>query len=207
MPSQIDATALQGLTVDQIKRLQGQGAEDRQIPEWMYPYLLRVQEQLTPAGGFTLPNAPAGVYTPRAPGTTGTSPLDSSALQGYNGPPTVDERFEQQRQGLASQPNIAGKFSFGGGMLPAAGKGIMEGIKKLIENPEKAVGLAGVIAGLTTGNGSSDAQQGAERLNQITEQRMRRVDPLHQAVTQLAWGRLPMNARDGIAPPTYQALR
>ena len=80
--------------------------------------------------------------------------------------------------------------------------------KSLVTNPSNAMDLAGVITALVgaRNGGNGQASADAQRLNAITEQRMRRVDPLHQAITQLAWGRLPVNSRQGIAPPTYKPL-
>jgi hypothetical protein len=90
----------------------------------------------------------------------------------------------------------------------ASGGGLMGALKGLVDSPGDIASLGGMIAALAGGarGGNGQASEDAQRLNQITEQRMKRVDPLHQAVTQLAWGRLPTNARQGIAPPTYSPL-
>lgn len=96
------------------------------------------------------------------------------------------------------------------GTAPAASGagGIGKTLKGLLTDPNNLMGLAGVVAALAGGRGgSSESMQNAERMNQITEQRMRRVDPLHQAITQLAWSRLPINSRQGITAPTYQPLK
>lgn len=106
-------------------------------------------------------------------------------------------------------PTLAGAGTAAAtGAAGSAAKGFMGGLKDTFTDPSNLSGLAGVIASLAggMGGGNGQASADAQRLNQITEQRMRRVDPLHQAVTQLAWGRLPVNARQGIAPPTYQPL-
>lgn len=96
----------------------------------------------------------------------------------------------------------------GAGTGAAAAGGLGGALKGLVTNPSNLMDLAGVITALAGasrgGNGQASAE--AQRLNQITEERMRRVDPLHQAITQLAWGRLPMNARQGIPAPTYSPL-
>lgn len=91
-----------------------------------------------------------------------------------------------------------------GGAGEAAGVGGR--LRELFTDPDNLAGLAGVIAGLASGNGGQAESEEARRMNAITEQRMRRVDPLHQAVTQLAWGRLPINARNGIAAPQIRPL-
>lgn len=85
------------------------------------------------------------------------------------------------------------------------GSGIWDRIKGMLTDPSNLAGLAGVVGGLSGGGGGGNSPD-VQKLNAITEQRMRRVDPLHQAVTQLAWGRLPTSSRQGIAPPTYQPL-
>lgn len=117
-------------------------------------------------------------------------------------------------------PTTAGMVSQGvsqtvplGGMLPgvngggASGGGALDSLKNFFTNPADLAGLAGVIAGLAGGNGGGGGEsEEAKRLHQITEARMRRVDPLHQAVTQLAWGRLPINSRNGIAAPVPSPL-
>lgn len=60
--------------------------------------------------------------------------------------------------------------------------------------------LAPIVAALAArgGNGASGIDTSAlARQQQITETQMRRADPLHQAVTQLAYSRLPVSARQG----------
>lgn len=115
--------------------------------------------------------------------------------------------------GMWAGSGAAGTAATGGGAgaasagaAGAAGSAAVGGLRGLLTDPNTYAGLAGVIAALSGGGGNGQASEEARRLNQITEQRMRRVDPLHQAVTQLAWNRLPMNARSGITPPTYNPL-
>lgn len=100
-----------------------------------------------------------------------------------------------------------------GGFLPSGGAGASSGLTGALKNwftdPGNLVGLGSLIAALASGNGgggSGAESEEARRMQQITEQRMRRVDPLHQAVTQLAWGRLPINARQGVSPPQPRPL-
>jgi hypothetical protein len=82
------------------------------------------------------------------------------------------------------------------------GSGIADKIKSALSSPDGLASLAGIIGGLAAGgfggggNGASD-----EQMNALLEQarlRTERTDPLHQAVTQLAFSRLPVSARNGI---------
>lgn len=72
-----------------------------------------------------------------------------------------------------------------------------------ITSPGGITSLASLIPLLMANHGTSAAEQAqmdqANKLAAITEARMRRVDPLHQAVTQLAFSRLPDTSRNGIA--------
>jgi hypothetical protein len=89
-------------------------------------------------------------------------------------------------------------------------------LKDFFTNPQGIAGLGGIIGALASGaGGSGGAGTGSgggsdleelKRINQITEARMRRVDPLHQAVTQLAFGRLPINSRAGVTAPVPTPL-
>jgi hypothetical protein len=95
-----------------------------------------------------------------------------------------------------------------GTVSPVAAGGASLG-KKLwdaVTSPGGIASLASLVPvalAATRGSGTSpDAQADldqARRLSAITEARMRRVDPLHEAVTQLAFGRLPTRSRDGLA--------
>lgn len=101
----------------------------------------------------------------------------------------------------------AGGAAAGAGTAAAAG-GLSGALKGLLTNPSNLMDLGGLITALMAGSrgGGGQASPETQRMSQLTEDRFRRVDPLHQAVTQLAWGRLPTNARQGIAPPTYKPL-
>ena len=95
-----------------------------------------------------------------------------------------------------------------GGAAAAAADGFLGKLKSQFTDPSNMVDLAGIITalvGASRGGGGQTSPE-AQRMQQMTEARMRRVDPLHQAITQLAWGRLPTNARSGIAPPTNSPL-
>ena len=73
-------------------------------------------------------------------------------------------------------------------------------------SPEGLASAGSIAAALATrGDGTNDATRSSEeqarRLQAITEARMRRVDPLHEAVTQLAFNRLPVSSRQGLNLP------
>jgi hypothetical protein len=83
-------------------------------------------------------------------------------------------------------------------------RSLTDRLRNMVTNPENIASLASLIPLLMAANsGPSQSEQDqmaqANKLSQITETRMRRVDPLHQAVTQLAFGRLPVSSRNGIA--------
>lgn len=74
-----------------------------------------------------------------------------------------------------------------------------DALKKLL-SVKGIAGLAPIIAALATkgNNGSAGIDTAAlQRQQQISETQMRRADPLHQAVTQLAYQRMPVSARQG----------
>jgi hypothetical protein len=95
-----------------------------------------------------------------------------------------------------------------GAALKGAGKSLLgnltsvEGIASLA--PLIASLAAGGMGGGNSGGGMDNAflQQAyadAKRNNAMAETRYRRTDPLHEAVTQLAFNRLPVSSRQGIA--------
>ena len=99
----------------------------------------------------------------------------------------------------ASAPlGAAGVAGAAGGAAAAegAGRGI-SGFLKDLATPENAAALTALIAGLKNG-GSSEQTEEQKRINAITEARMRRSDPLHQVASNLAFGRLPVNYRQGV---------
>lgn len=94
-----------------------------------------------------------------------------------------------------------------GGVMPAAasagGAGLGSRLLDKLLSPEGLLTAGSIAASLASrGNGTNDAtrqsEEQAKRLQAITEARMRRVDPLHEAVTQLAFSRLPVSSRNGI---------
>lgn len=70
-----------------------------------------------------------------------------------------------------------------------------------MKDPSNIAGLAALVASLTGNRGQEADPQNTEelrRIRAITEAKMRRVDPLHQAVSALAFSRMPVSARQGI---------
>lgn len=102
----------------------------------------------------------------------------------------------------------AGGAPLGGVMPAAASAGSGSAIDKLrdaLMSPEGIATAASLATGMMAGDGTTDqtraTEEQARRLQAITEARMRRVDPLHEAATQLAFGRMPVNSRQGLALP------
>lgn len=114
----------------------------------------------------------------------------------------------------ASAPAIASQgVSASVGAGAGAGAGTLANVgKNLLGNLTSANGIASLaplIASLAAsggggGNGGTNneflqgAYADAKRQNAMHEARYRRVDPLHQAVSQLAFSRMPISSRQGI---------
>ena len=85
------------------------------------------------------------------------------------------------------------------------------GVLDILKNPKTWLSLAPIIGALATRGVNNDGTGGAgnaflqkayddaQANNALKETRFRRVDPLHQAVTQLAFNRLPDNATQGLS--------
>jgi hypothetical protein len=93
-----------------------------------------------------------------------------------------------------------------GTAMPRAGREVMDaasdggkGFLKDLASPDNIAGLGALIAGLV-GSRNTNPQQSEElqRINAITETQMRRADPLHQVAVNLAFGRMPVNYRNGV---------
>lgn len=81
-----------------------------------------------------------------------------------------------------------------GGMMPAAAKTAGQGlVGGLLNNAPQLAGLVASLAGRGGGNSQNSAE--TQRIQQITEARMRRADPLHQMAVQLAASRMPINVQ------------
>lgn len=79
---------------------------------------------------------------------------------------------------------------------------IVDRIKQSLTDPRTYATLAPLLTSLATtgsGGGGSAGSDELRRIQGITEARMRRVDPLHQVATQLAFQRAPIAAKQGIA--------
>jgi hypothetical protein len=150
-------------------------------------------------------------------GSAGASSAAASGSGGLIPSASIPTSLAMHAPGAASTigGGVAGAMSGAaggaglGGVMPAA-TGAASGLGgRLLDNLLSPDGLltAGAIAASLAGrgDGTNDAtratEEQARRLQAITEARMRRVDPLHEAVTQLAFGRLPVNSRNGIALP------
>lgn len=96
-----------------------------------------------------------------------------------------------------------------GGVAPAAASatpGILNRLRDSLLSPEGLATAGSIAASLAMRGDGTNAdtrasEEQARRLQAITEARMRRVDPLHEAVTQLAFGRLPIASRQGVNLP------
>lgn len=85
----------------------------------------------------------------------------------------------------------------------SAATSALQKLRDRLTSPESIAALASLIPAIVasrsgSGGGSSPDVQ---RINAITEARMRRADPLHEVATQLAFSRAPIAARDGISLP------
>jgi len=95
-----------------------------------------------------------------------------------------------------------------GGIMPDVADNASDGaslLKKLL-SPDSLATAGTIAASLMSGGDGTNAdtrasEEQARKIQAITEARMRRVDPLHEAVTQLAFGRLPVSSRNGINLP------
>jgi hypothetical protein len=126
--------------------------------------------------------------------------------------------YEAVPAGIASQGASAGiplggiAAGGGGGVGGAAGSAAAAGggsalarIKNALMSGDGLTAAAAITAALAGGDGSNASTRASEeqarRMQAITEARMRRVDPLHEAATQLAFGRLPVSSRQGLTLP------
>jgi hypothetical protein len=94
----------------------------------------------------------------------------------------------------------------GAGTAAAAGGGSMlDKLKKSLTSTEGMASLASLIpmlamagGGNSGGGANGPGSEELRRIQAITEARMRRADPLHQVAVQLAYGRAPVSARQGV---------
>lgn len=97
---------------------------------------------------------------------------------------------------------VGGAATATGAGTSVATKSIVDRIKASLTDPSSYASLAPLIASLAMGSGGGNGSGGGSdelrRIQAITEARMRRVDPLHQVATQLAYSRAPIASRNGI---------
>jgi hypothetical protein len=99
---------------------------------------------------------------------------------------------------------VAAGTAAGGAGAAAAGGSALDRLRSSLTSPNGIAQLASLIPMLTmatSGGGGGNGQDSGEldRIRAITEARMRRADPLHQVAVQLAYGRAPVSARQGVA--------
>jgi hypothetical protein len=106
-------------------------------------------------------------------------------------------------------PTVAGTGA--GVTAPAVAAGasatasVVDRIRNSLTDPSTYASLAPLLASLAAGGfggaggGAGSGNDELRRIQGITEARMRRVDPLHQVATQLAYSRAPIKARQGTA--------
>jgi hypothetical protein len=103
----------------------------------------------------------------------------------------------------AALKNIAGKTLKGAGKRALDHLTSPQGSDLLGDVISALAGRGGIPGGMANGGSGSALPLSQELMNaaRMTEARVRRTDPLHQAVTQLAFNRLPVSAREGIDRP------
>ncbi len=150
--------------------------------------------------------AGAGIAAPfvlPALGLTGGGASGAAAAAGPGG------LYEAAPAALASQGASAGLGTAATGAgtagtalgTAATGGGVAGGLKEFFTDPTNLAGIASVVGGLAGRNNNGQQEQDMEelkRLSRITEAQMRRTDPLHQVATNLAFGRMPTNYRQGV---------
>lgn len=143
-------------------------------------------------GAASAGSAGTAAHAPTAAGVLpgGAIPGWSEAMAGYAGPTAASAPLGSLGAGSAAGAGAA----FG-----SAGTSIASRFKDWVTDPKNMIGLATMIPALVAQNkaGSMTAQEQA--LLDEALKRTQRTDPLHQAVTQLAFSRLPDSARQGIS--------
>lgn len=112
--------------------------------------------------------------------------------------------------GAGGSGAAAGVAGVEGAINSAQGGAAGGGLLGWLKNPKNLVNLAPIVASLAANRGGPgnsggvddgflrQAYDDAQRVNALKETRFRRVDPLHQAVTQLAFNRMPDSSRQGL---------
>jgi hypothetical protein len=166
------------------------------------------------AGGGLAADGTLGAATPIAgahaavPGALATGGNLSGITAGAGGAgllaagnEAIDQAIDRGMGGNTPTPDL-------GGVRPGDGnRNLLDNLGDFFTDPKNLAALGSIIPALlmSKGGGNSagtdQAMADASRMNKITEARMRRVDPMHEAVTQLAFGRLPVSSRNGITLP------
>lgn len=113
-------------------------------------------------------------------------------------PWTIPAGFEAS---MGAAPPALGSVAptVAGGAAGAGAKTLAGSIKDKLLSPSGIAGIGGLIAALMANRGNGETSAAQEALLNEALKRSQRVDPLHQAVTQLAFSRLPISAREGIS--------
>jgi hypothetical protein len=136
------------------------------------------------AGGATM----AGLG---ALGAAGAGPFAGGSAAAGNA--AVDAVPAWESGGYANAAAL-GATPAGGSVAGATGGSGLSNVIKSLTSTSNIPSLIGLGTSLLGGMGGNGSQSGElDRIKQITEARMRRVDPLHQAITSLAMSRLPTN--------------
>jgi hypothetical protein len=131
-------------------------------------------------------------------------------LAGSAAPGAAEMSVSTTPLGQAGVVSNAPSMAAGGGVgtvaptvtaASAAAPSLLDRIKGSLTSPDGLASLAGIITSLAAGGAGGGGGASDEQMNALLEQAVRRTertDPLHQAVTQLAFSRLPVSARNGI---------
>ncbi len=151
--------------------------------------------------------AGAGIAAPFAiPALFGAGGGGASGAAAAAGPGGL---YEAAPAALASQGTSAGLGTMATGAgatgsalgTAATGGGVAGGLKEFFTDPTNLAGIASVVGGLASRNNNGQQEQDMDelrRISRIAEAQMRRTDPLHQVATNLAFGRMPTNYRQGV---------
>lgn len=197
------------LVIDPSGNLNNQHGFRAELKQWGLPAAAAAGI----AAPFVLPAVFGAGAGSGAGAASGLIPNSGSALTAgltQAVPATIASQGASAGLGLGAGAAGAAGSAGGGGLgtvatvptAAAAGGSMADRLKQLFTSPEGIGAAASIAAALATGNSSSDQQKNLEeqaaRNAAITEARMRRVDPLHEAAVQLAFSRLPVNSRQGI---------
>lgn len=132
--------------------------------------------------------------------TSGTGAAAGGASAGVPSMPwTIPAGFEAS---MGAAPPALGSIAPTVATTAASGAGAGSALKNFLTNPANLAKLAtiGIPALMQAfgNNGGSNTSGAEQALLDEALRRTQRTDPLHQAVTQLAFSRLPVSARQGI---------